>query len=389
MSVATRHGFAARPNAVGNPSTGCRIPVVTPDPQIWVTILAGGVGHRFWPLSTPERPKQLLPLASSRPLIVDTIERVRGLVASERVRGPCWKRNSWLRSGPRPASATTHSWWRAAARGTGPVLARAAWEVAKRDPGAVMISLHSDHLIDPVGRFREVLRAAVEVAHRERLLITVAVPPDRPETGYGYIRPGAGLDAPAGHRAYRVDAFVEKPGATLAARYVEEGYRWNSGIFVWPARTFLAEVRSCAPEVGRALTRLEQGDAAAFFDEVPRISVDEAVLERSSRVGCIDATFRWDDVGSWESLARNWPADDRGNVHAGEVHLTHATGNIALAGSGRLALIGVDDLLVVRTDHVTLVMPRSESPHLKRYLREFPDRLLRPDHGRDTGPDEG
>ncbi len=361
---------------------------MTPDHSIWVTVLAGGAGHRFWPLSTPGRPKQLLPLASSRPLIVDTIERMRGFVPSERLRvlageelvAPIRAVTGLGRDAFLVESRT---------RGTGPVLARAAWEVARHDPRAVMVSVHSDHLIDPVERFLDVLRAAVEIAGREQLLLTVAVPPTRPETGYGYIRPGAALGAPARHRAYRVDAFVEKPGPATAARYLEEGYRWNSGIFVWPALTFLAEVERCAPEVNRALTRLEEGDRAAFFEEAPRISVDVAVLERSGRVGCVDATFRWDDVGSWESFARNRPADEQGNVLDGEVHLAAATGNVALATDGRLALFGVDGLLVVRTGDVTLVMPRSESPHLKRYLRELPEHLLRPTAGRDAGPDEG
>lgn len=363
-----------------------RVSAATPGSSAWVTVLAGGAGHRFWPLSTARRPKQLLPLTSSRPLIADTIERVRGFVASERLR---------VLAGEElvgPIRAVTGLGEEAflvesRARGTGPVLARAAWEVARHDPDAVMISLHSDHMVDPAGRFRDMLRAAVGIARRERLLLTVGVPPDRPETGYGYIRPGGALDAPAGYRAYRVDAFVEKPGSATAKRYVREGYRWNSGIFVWPARTFLAEVVRCAPEIARALPLLHRGDPAGFFDEVARISVDEAVLERSDRVGCIDATFRWDDVGSWESLARNRSADERGNVLEGEVHLAGATGNIALAGRGRLALFGVADLLVVQTHDITLVMPRSESPNLKRFLLELPDHLLRPASGRSTDPD--
>ena len=346
-----------------------------------VTILAGGAGHRFWPLSTPARPKQLLPLASSRPLIRDTIERVRGFVPIERVHilagedlvGPIRAATGLGRESFMVESR---------ARGTGPVLARAAWEIAREDPGAIMVSLHSDHIIEPVEVLHDVLGAAVEIARRERLLLTVAVPPDRPETGYGYIRPGETLAAPAGHRAYRVGAFVEKPGPTDAARYLEEGYRWNSGIFVWPARVFLDEVKRCAPEVACALPHLERGDPGAFFEETARISVDEAVLERSGRVGCIDARFRWDDVGSWESLARNRPADDDGNVCEGEIHLSGSRGSIALATHGRLALLGVDDLLVVQTEHVTLVMPRSESPRLKQYLRELPRHLLAPASGR-------
>jgi len=137
------------------------------------------------------------------------------------------------------------------------------------------------------------------------------------------------------------------------------------------------QVREFLTEAGRSL------------DTARRELVDEAVLERSGRVGCIDATFRWDDVGSWESFARNRPTDEHANVCEGEVHLAGATGNVALATAGRLALFGVDDLLVVQTGEVTLVMPRSESPHLKRYLAELPQHLLRPGSGHGTGADDG
>ena len=139
------------------------------------------------------------------------------------------------------------------ARGTGPALAWAAWEIVRTDPDAVMISLHSDHVVAPTSRFREVLAAAAGIAAREDLLVTVAVPPDRPETAYGYISPGEALSAPKGHTAYRVAAFVEKPGHDDAARYVAGGYRWNSGIFVWRAAFFLAELRIHAPGIARAL----------------------------------------------------------------------------------------------------------------------------------------
>ena len=355
---------------------------------VWVTILAGGAGHRFWPLSTPEHPKQLLPLASSRPLILDTIERVRGFIPSERLRILAGEH---LVEPIRAATGLGRESFlvEPRARGTGPVLARAAWEIARTDPGAIMISLHSDHVIEPVQTFRDVLGAAVEIARRDRLLLTVAAPPDRPETGYGYIRPGEALEAPPGHRAYRAGAFVEKPGPAKAARYIDEGYRWNTGIFVWAAEVFLREVERCAPEMADALVRLEEGDTGAFFDETAKISVDEAVLERSGRVACIDAGFRWDDVGSWESVARSRSADEDGNVREGEVHLAASSGNIALAAHGRLALFGVEDLLVVQTAHVTLVMPRSESPRLKEYLRDVPPGLLAPDSGRDPDSPPG
>lgn len=336
--------------------------------SVWATILAGGSGQRFWPLSTKARPKQLLPLASAKPLIAETLERLRDFVPQRRIRilageelvGPI-RRVTGL-----PESAFLIE---PRVRGTGPVLTWAAWEVARRDPDAVMVSLHCDHVIDPVSRFRDAVRAAVGIAARENLLMTIAIPPDRAETGYGHLRPGDPIGAPAGHRAYRVAAFEEKPDAATAARYVEEGYRWNSGIFVWPARTFLAEVRAHAPEIAGAAARLDDGNVAAFFDEAGRVSVDEAVFERSARVGALDATFAWDDLGTWESFARHRRPDTGGNVTDGEVHCGDAHGNIAVADSGRLVLLGVRDLLVVRTGQATLVMPRSRSAEMKEYLR--------------------
>ena len=344
-------------------------------PSIWATILAGGAGHRFWPLSSTTRPKQLLALGGPDPLVAETLARARGLVPLERLR---------ILTGAHlvaPIQAVTDLPDQAfmvepRARGTGPVLVRAAWETVHRDPNAVMISLHSDHVIRPDENFRETLEAAVAIAQREGLLMTVAIPPDRPETGFGYIKPGRSLASDGNHRAYRVDAFVEKPDKDTAAAYVAAGYRWNSGIFVWPARLFLDEVRAHAPEIARALPCLERGDIPGFFDETAAISVDEAILERSARVGSIDATFQWDDMGSWEALARHRTADAAGNVTEGDVHLSQARNNLAVANSGRLVLLGVDDLLVVQTDHVTLVMPRAESPHLKQYLQNIPTTII-------------
>ncbi len=336
----------------------------------WATILAGGAGRRFWPLSTRDRPKQLLPLASGRPLIVETLERLRGLIPPERTRvlagehlvAPIRKLTGL------PASAFLVE---PRTRGTGPVLARAAWELARTDPGAVMVSLHADHVIHPASAFRDAVRAAAGIAEREGLLMTIAVPPDRPETGYGYLRPGSPLDAPAGHRACRVRAFVEKPDAATAARYVEEGYRWNSGIFVWRAGAFLAEVEALAPGIASALRLLARGDVQGFFDQVEPMSVDKGVLERSGRVGSLDATFDWDDVGTWEAFARHMRVDESGNVRQGEAHVADSRGNIAVAESGRVVLLGVEDLLVVRTENDTLVMPRSRAPELKKYLRKM------------------
>ena len=359
---------------------------MTSNTSVWVTVLAGGAGTRFWPLSTSLRPKQLLNLVGRRPLIVDTLERVRGLVPPGNIRvltGAHLVEPIRRATGLGDESILVET----RARGTAPALARAAWEIARSDPDGVMISLHSDHLVSPDARFRDLLATAADIARREDLLVTVAVPPDRPETGYGYIRPGEALRAPTGHAAYRVAAFVEKPGPKDAARYVADGYRWNSGIFVWRAAFFLAELGTHAPEIARALPALEHGDIATFFDRVEGISVDEALLERSARVAAIDATFDWDDIGGWEAVARLRLPDADGNVRVGEAHVAGGEGNIAFADSGRVVLFGAQDMLVVRTDDITLVMPRSEVVRLKDHLKDLPARFTRTADDGGAGPD--
>ena len=338
-------------------------------------MLAGGSGSRFWPVSTPIRPKQLLPLAGPRALVVDTLARARALGADDRIRiltgrGLVAPLRSALPDFPADAY-----WVEPGARGTGPALVWAAWRAHQADPDAVMLSLHSDHSIHPLEAFAEGMRAAAELAQRERALVTVAVDPDRPETGYGYLQPGDLLDAVAGIPAFHVSAFHEKPDAPTAERYVQGGYLWNSGIFAWRADVFLQEVRSHAPELARPLALLEEGDVDGYFAAVEPISVDEAVLERSGRVMAIRAPFVWDDVGSWEGLARARQAAPGDNVVVGTGRVVDGQDNIVYADGGAVVLWGLSDVVAVHTAGTTLVMRRDLAPHLKRLLDQLPDHL--------------
>lgn len=339
-------------------------------------MLAGGVGSRFWPVSTPARPKQLLPLASDQPLICDTVDRVRTLVPLDHVR---------ILTGAHLAEpilrsvhglTDEHLLVEPKARGTGPVLTWAAAEIARQDPDAVMASLHSDHVITPDSAFQELLLAAARCAVQHQRLLTIGVTPTRPETGYGYIKPGARLDTE--FDAYEVQQFVEKPDRELATQYIQRGYLWNSGIFVWPVRLFLAEVARHAREIAPHLPHAEAGDAGAFFDDVANISVDEAVLERSERVAVMPATFMWDDVGAWDAVGRTRQPDEHGNVAIGDVHLIDANQCIAWSDQGPVVLFGTDDLVVVRANDITFVAPRDRTPDLKRLLEQLPPELREP-----------
>lgn len=343
-------------------------PSLSAGPSVWATVLAGGIGTRFWPLSTARRPKQLLPLAGPRPLVVDALDRIEGLVPPDKVR--ILTGREMVAPLQEATGLGAESFWvEPQSKGTGPALAWAARQIARVDPQAVQVSLHADAVIQPRDAFRDVIEAGVRLADRERRLVVLAAKPDRPETGFGYVELGSSLDGAAPCRAWKVRSFVEKPDPATASRYVADGYRWNTGSFIWPVATFLEEVAARAPEFSAALDGAP--DARTFFRRAESVAVDVAVMERSPRVAALEALFRWDDMGSWEALARTRPSDATGNVSSGDVHLAEAANNIAVADSGRVVLLGVEDLLVVRTDEVTLVMPRTKSPELGRYVKEI------------------
>jgi mannose-1-phosphate guanylyltransferase len=334
-------------------------------------VLAGGVGSRFWPVSTPERPKQLLPLASERPLIVDTVERARALAPDERIRIVAGERLMGALRAVLPGLPDQVYLIEPSPRGTGPALAWAAWSIARLDPDAVLVSLHADHVIRHLPEFADTVRAAVRLARKEAVLVTIGVVPDRIETGFGHIQLGAPIPVPDGAEAFRVAAFHEKPSAATAKRYVRRGFLWNSGIFVWKASVFLEELSARAPEVAAPLTLLETGGPKAFFDSVAPCVVDTAVLERSDRVACVRASFAWDDLGSWEALSRAREGDSEGNVIQGGGKVVEGRGNIVFSEDGRIVVFGADDLVVVRTEGITLVVPRDRAPDLKSLVQQL------------------
>ena len=340
------------------------------DNSVWVTVLAGGIGSRFWPASTPERPKQLLPLASERPLIVDTVDRARALAPDDRIRVLAGAHLAGPFSAAVEELNDSSYWIEPRARGTAPVLAWAAWKLVQIDPEAVMVSLHADHLIRPLDAFRESVATAVEIARRDHLLLSLGVVPDRIETGYGHIELGTPLPEAGPASAFRVGAFHEKPDAATAKQYVDAGYLWNTGIFVWKAAVLLEEIERHAPEVHEHLHLIEKDDAA-FFDAVPVSVIDRAVMERSEQVGVVAATFEWDDVGSWEALSRSRETDGCGNVVVGSAGSVDSSGNIVYAEDGRVVLFGVEDLIVVQSGDTTMIVPRTRAPDLKAFMEKL------------------
>ena len=336
----------------------------------WVIVLAGGVGSRFWPVSTLERPKQLLPLVDDGPLITDTIDRARNLVPDERIRILAGEHLVERFRSSLPNFPDDSYLCEPLARGTAPALAWAAWHIAQIDPDAVMVSLHADHIIRPHEAFRETVAAAVDVVLRHDLLVCIGTVPNRIEVGYGHVEPGEQLDADGGLKAYRVRAFHEKPDRQTAHRYVEAGHFWNTGIFAWKARILLEEIEQHAPEIHRCMPLLEK-NTEAFFDAVPTSVIDRAVVEQSERFAVLRATFTWDDVGNWEALTRLHLSDSQGNVIVGAGQTVASSDNVVFTDQGSVVLFGIKNLVVIRTRDRTLVLPRERAADLKELLKEL------------------
>jgi mannose-1-phosphate guanylyltransferase len=335
--------------------------------SVWATILAGGSGTRFWPLSTPERPKQLLPLAGDRPLLAQAVERLEGLVPPERIvvlTGP-FLVDQVARVVPQVPRAQIFAEPRAAS--TAPALAWAAHWLAQRDPGAQMLSLHADWAVGDDRAFRAAARHALGVAEEYDVLVTVGVVPTRNETGYGYIIPGKPLGGGRGVRR-----FVEKPSAARAALLRRRGALWNTGLFAWGVARFLGEAGAYARELKPGWPALAGGDVPGFFAAVRPVAVDVAVLERSKRLAVVAGTFRWDDIGSWDALLRIRRPDGRGNVVVGNVTVADdVQRSVIWSESEHVAVIGLKDMVVVRANGHTLVMPTGRAEHLRQLVQRM------------------
>lgn len=333
----------------------------------WAVLLAGGSGTRFWPLSTPHTPKQLLPLSGAVSTAQESVERLTGLIPRERVLVVTGEslapRLRTLLSLPEENILIEPR-----AASTAPALIWATWEAQRRDAEAEVLSLHADWAVGDAAAFRRTADLALTIARTHDRLVTVGVVPSRPETGYGYIVPGAPLE----DGARTVARFSEKPDAATALDLMAAGALWNSGLFAWTARRLLSEVSRHTPEVAAALPRLQAGDVAGFFSQLTPISIDVGLLERSDAVAVVAGAFAWDDVGTWQALARVRPKDPSGNVVVGRGVAQESHDCIVWSERDAVVLCGVKDLVVVQANGRILVMPTERAAQMKQLLDALP-----------------
>lgn len=350
-------------------------------------LLAGGKGTRFWPLSREDHPKQLLRLFSDRPLIEETYQRILPVISNERILLATSSSLATRLMAMFPGIPIANLIVEPVPRNTAPCIAVAAHRCLGRDPDAVLVVLPSDHYVADRHAFTEVLLAAVVHAQRGEV-VTLGVTPTHPETGYGYIRFGEFEEEPDApevrHRARHIQAFVEKPDAETALSYLKVGrYLWNSGIFVFRADVIIEKMRQHLPDLVALVEALDRAadhgagddEVAAIWSRMPDISIDYGVMEKADGLVVIPASFGWSDVGSWRALT-SFPTDDRENFVHGRVVSLESRGNVLYSTHGFLAVLGLQDTVVVVTRGAVLVCPVERTQEVKALVAELKKRGL-------------
>jgi mannose-1-phosphate guanylyltransferase len=337
--------------------------------------MAGGSGTRFWPRSRRLLPKQLLPVLGSQSLLQETVKRLRGILSPSQIVIVTHRDHASAVRRQLPDVPHANILSEPIARNTAPCLALAALEIERRAPGAIFVSVPADHAIADVAEFRATLLEAMAWAAAESVAVTIGIRPTAPETGYGYIRIGAKV---AGRTA-RVRACVEQPAAARARRFVAgRDHLWNSGMFAWRTTTILDLLDRLLPAVTgplrRALAKPTRGRAAALaraYARVPSISIDYGVMEHARDVLVVAGAFGWNDVGSWAALAEIAAGAAPSNVIP-----VDADGSVVF-GNGRLvAVVGLDNVIVVDTPDAVLVCHRDRAQDVRRVVDELGRRGL-------------
>jgi len=334
-------------------------------------IMAGGSGTRFWPLSRKKLPKQFLNVTGKDVMVNETIDRLFPVIEKENVFIVTNEAHSGLTLEMTAGRLDEeHILAEPAARNTAACIGYAAMEIIKKYGDGVMGIFASDHYIKDEPGFRAVLESAMEEAEKTDKLVTIGIKPYFASTGYGYIKRKA-ADCP------EVEEFVEKPDEETARKYLESGrYLWNSGMFVWKASVILKQfelllpdIYKCLLEIGDSMgTEKEKETISKIYPKIPKISIDYGIMERAQNVIVLEGDFGWNDVGSLDALQLLQEADAEGNTIRGEHILLDTKGCIGCSGGKMLAMIGVEDLIVVEAEDTILVCDKKRAQDVKKVV---------------------
>lgn len=344
--------------------------------------MAGGKGERFWPASRLKRPKQLLPIVGDEPMLTQTVKRLDPLIPLENIFVITNVEQSEGVKEVCPMLPERNIVAEPEGRDTAAAVGLAMALIKAKDPDASLAMLPADAYINDKEGFCRILSAAFDAAERSPSLVTIGVNPTEPATSYGYVHRGEAFMEAEGEQVYRVKEFKEKPDLETAKQYLESGeYYWNAGMFVWSVDTIAKALEKHTPKLKAGLDEIEQGLSEGrpldellgeLYPKLEKISVDFAIMEKADNTVTLPASFDWDDVGSWPAVARHYDKDKDGNVVKGRAVFEDASSNIVVGESGHtIALVGVEDLIVVQTKDATLVCKISDAQKIKGVVKNL------------------
>lgn len=367
-------------------------------PQGYAVIMAGGRGTRFWPLSRPHRPKQLLSILSRKSLIRETVDRALPLFGPKNTLVVTVAEHYRAVRKELHILPETNFIVEPQGNNTAPCIGLAALELARRNPDAVMTILPADHWVSNLQAFHRTVKSAGQWAREHDALVTIGIRPAYPETGYGYILKGKKIKRAGGAPSYRVRGFKEKPTQKKASQLMRLGSLWNSGIFVWKVSTILELLGRFSPSISRGLRRIQEeargkrlGNPPAKlrsvmrseYRQMPNISIDYAVLEKAGsegRVLTLEGNFGWSDIGNWAAVHRMLPRDRSGNAGVGKWFGAQSKDCLVYSSDRLVALLGIRGIVVVDTADALLVADIKRSQEVKDLVEE----LKRKGYGRYT-----
>lgn len=344
-------------------------------------IMAGGKGTRFWPLSVESHPKQFLNISGNGTMLQETVDRLLPLISLEDVYVVCSAPYLDLVQRQLPELGDEQLIIEPAARNTAPCIGLAAQYLQERFPNETMVVLPADHVIQDREAFHSVLKAAALMA-ADGWLVTFGMEPDFPATGYGYLEKGEPLGSFGPQKGFRVARFTEKPDLETARRFLrDQRYLWNSGMFVWRSDAILEEIRLHMPTLSAGLAEIATANddmrALEVFSGLDKISIDFGIMERTEKAAMIPCSIGWDDVGSWGALKRIRTPNPEGNWVEGLVETVDSKNSVVFgAGSKLVALVGVDDLVIVDTDDVLMVCSGKATEDVKSLVDRLKQKKL-------------
>lgn len=347
--------------------------------KLYVVIMAGGSGTRFWPLSRENRPKQFLDiLGTGRSLLQMTYDRFLKVCPAEQIMVVTGEKYAGLVKEHLPGLAGSRLLTEPLRRNTAPCIAYAAYKLAALDPGACMVVAPSDHLILNEDLFAAAIHEAVQAASRHDRLLTLGIRPTRPDTGYGYVQY---IKDGGAENAYKVKTFTEKPDLELAQTFLKSGdFLWNSGMFIWKISAIIEAYRKYLPEMSEVFekgsdaynTPEEKEFIRDSYTKCTNISVDYGIMEKAPNVYVIPAAFGWSDLGAWTALYEKLDKDYLGNAVIGKNVMVYESENciVAVPDDKLVVLQGLRDFIVVESDNILLIIPKSEEQNIKQILSD-------------------